>query len=152
MREMVLSFRPDVYARIKSGSKVFEYRRTFPKEEILAYMYVSSPVKCITGIIRLGNRTALTEWYEKYKTSEVRDRISKYMKNSNYVMQIKSFQDTSKISLEELKSIEGFSAPQMYFYLDNYPKVKKYLDDNLIKNELQFDNSFEYISEEMVCQ
>lgn len=152
MREMVLSFRPDVYERIKSGEKLFEYRRTFPDEEILAYMYVSSPVKCITGIIRLGKRTVLSEWYEKYGRPEVRDRISRYMKNSNYVMQIEFFQDTSEISLKELKTIKGFSVPQMYFYLDNYPEVKEYIDINLNYKELHFVNSFDAISEDMICK
>ena len=42
MRTMLLSFKPEWYNRIKEGSKIFEYRRTFPDEEILAYMYVSS--------------------------------------------------------------------------------------------------------------
>lgn len=41
MRTMLLSFKPEWYNRIKKGSKIFEYRRTFPDEEILAYMYVS---------------------------------------------------------------------------------------------------------------
>lgn len=42
---MLLSFRPDVYEKIKSGLKIFEHRRNFPDEPIMAYMYVSSPVK-----------------------------------------------------------------------------------------------------------
>ena len=42
MRTMLLSFKPEWYNRIKEGSKIFEYRRTFPDEEILAYMYVRS--------------------------------------------------------------------------------------------------------------
>lgn len=38
-------------------------------------MYVSTPVKCITGIVKLGKRISSTEWYEKYESSEVRERI-----------------------------------------------------------------------------
>lgn len=51
LRKMLLSFRPDVYEKIKSGLKIFEHRRNFPDEPIMAYMYVSSPVKAITGIV-----------------------------------------------------------------------------------------------------
>mgnify|MGYP000204223650 CR=1 FL=1 len=51
MRTMLLSFKPEWYNRIKDGSKIFEYRRTFPDEEIMAYMYVSAPVKAIKGIV-----------------------------------------------------------------------------------------------------
>ena len=54
MRKMLLSFRPDVYEKIKSGLKIFEHRRNFPDEPIMAYMYVSSPVKAITGVIESG--------------------------------------------------------------------------------------------------
>lgn len=50
---MLLSFRPDVYEKIKSGVKIFEHRRNFPDEPIMAYMYVSSPVKAITGVVYL---------------------------------------------------------------------------------------------------
>lgn len=53
---MLLSFRPDVYEKIKSGLKIFEHRRNFPDEPIMAYMYVSSPVKAITGIVYLDKR------------------------------------------------------------------------------------------------
>ena len=56
MRTMLLSFKPEWYNRIKEGSKIFEYRRTFPDEEILAYMYVSSPMKMIVGKIHLGRK------------------------------------------------------------------------------------------------
>ena len=49
---MLLSFRPDVYEKIKSGVKIFEHRRNFPDEPIMAYMYVSSPVKAITGVVK----------------------------------------------------------------------------------------------------
>lgn len=54
MRKMLLSFKPEVYEKIKSGKKIFEHRRNFPDEPIMAYMYVSAPVKAITGIVYLG--------------------------------------------------------------------------------------------------
>ena len=56
MRTMLLSFKPEWYNKIMDGSKLFEYRRTFPNEEIMAYMYVSSPVKMIVGRIHLGKK------------------------------------------------------------------------------------------------
>ena len=49
MRTMLLSFKPEWFNKIKDGSKIFEYRRTFPDEEIIAYMYVSTPMKQIVG-------------------------------------------------------------------------------------------------------
>ncbi|WP_196021925.1 hypothetical protein [Mediterraneibacter faecis] len=44
MRKMLLSFKPEVYEKIKSGKKKFEHRRNFPDEPIMAYMYVSAPI------------------------------------------------------------------------------------------------------------
>ena len=67
MRTMLLSFKPEWYNKIMDGSKIFEYRRTFPNEEIMAYMYVSSPVKAITGVVYLGKRHCLSDWLEDYK-------------------------------------------------------------------------------------
>lgn len=32
MRKMLLSFKPEVYEKIKSGKKIFEHRRNFPDE------------------------------------------------------------------------------------------------------------------------
>jgi len=34
---MLLSFKPEVYEKIKSGKKKFEHRRNFPDEPIMAY-------------------------------------------------------------------------------------------------------------------
>ena len=50
MRKMLLSFKPEVYEKIKSGKKKFEHRRNFPDEPIMAYMYVSAPIKAIKGM------------------------------------------------------------------------------------------------------
>lgn len=47
MRKMLLSFKPEAYEKIKSGEKIFEHRRNFPDEPIMAYMYVSSPIKAV---------------------------------------------------------------------------------------------------------
>lgn len=35
MRKMLLSFKPEVYEKIKSGKKIFEHRRNFPDEPII---------------------------------------------------------------------------------------------------------------------
>lgn len=53
---MLLSFKPEVYGKIKAGVKIFEHCRNFPNEPIIAYMYVSSPIKAVTGIFYFDNR------------------------------------------------------------------------------------------------
>ena len=82
---MLLSFRPDVYEKIKSGVKIFEHRRNFPDEPIMAYMYVSSPVKAITGVVYLGKRHCLSDWMEDYKCCYSNKRIYRKDNSTNCV-------------------------------------------------------------------
>ena len=145
---MLLSFRPDVYEKIKSGVKIFEHRRNFPDEPIMAYMYVSSPVKAITGVVYLGKRHCLSDWLEYYKEdSNAVTRIKEYMETYHYryAMEIDSFQETSQISLDDLReNIPGFVAPQMYIYLDG-TELLEYIESNLKMTDLQVEHSFERI-------
>ena len=117
---MLLSFKPEVYEKIKSGKKVFEHRRNFPDEPIMAYMYVSAPIKAVTGIVYLGKRHLLSDWKEEYKNDrDVVMRIEKYQESYRYAMEIDEFLETTEISLDELRrDVPGFVAPQMYIYLD----------------------------------
>lgn len=151
---MLLSFRPDVYEKIKSGVKIFEHRRNFPDEPIMAYMYVSSPVKAITGVVYLGKRHCLSDWLEYYKEdSNAVTRIKEYMETYHYryAMEIDSFQETSQISLDDLReNIPGFVAPQMYIYLDG-TELLEYIESNLKMIDLQVEHSFERIEACQVC-
>jgi len=154
LRKMLLSFRPDVYEKIKSGVKIFEHRRNFPDEPIMAYMYVSSPVKAITGVVYLGKRHCLSDWLEYYKEdSNAVTRIKEYMETYHYryAMEIDSFQETSQISLDDLReNIPGFVAPQMYIYLDG-TELLEYIESNLKMTDLQVEHSFERIEACQVC-
>lgn len=118
MRKMLLSFKPEVYEKIKAGKKIYEHRRNFPDEPIMAYMYVSAPIKAVTGIVYLGKRHLLSEWKEVFKDDmDVVARIEKYQKSYRYVMEIDEFFETTKVSLEELRrDVPGFVAPQMYIF------------------------------------
>lgn len=154
MRKMLLSFRPDVYEKIKSGVKIFEHRRNFPDEPIMEYMYVSSPMKAITGVVYLGKRHCLSDWLEYYKEdSNAVTRIKEYMETYHYryAMEIDSFQETSQISLDDLReNIPGFVAPQMYIYLDG-TELLEYIESNLKMTDLQVEHSFERIEACQVC-
>ena len=44
MRTMLLSFKADVYKRVITGEKIYEHRKVFPDEPVLAYLYVSDVV------------------------------------------------------------------------------------------------------------
>lgn len=131
MRKMLLSFKPEVYENIKNGVKIFEHRRNFPNEPIMAYMYVSAPVKAVTGIVHLDNRHNLSQWKIDYKYDlDTVIRIENYEKSYRYAMEILEFQETSEISLDELrKNIHGFVAPQIYIFLDD-TDLLRYIEKN----------------------
>ena len=149
---MLLSFRPDVYEKIKSGLKIFEHRRNFPDEPIMAYMYVSSPVKAVTGIVYLGKRHLLSDWREEFKNDkDAVARIEKYQESYRYAMEIDEFQETTEISLDDLRhAVPGFVAPQMYIYLDG-TELLEYIESNLKMIDLQVEHSFERIEACQVC-
>ena len=154
MKKMLLSFRPDVYEKIKSGQKIFEHRRNFPDEPIMAYMYISAPVKAIRGIVYLGKRHCLSDWLEDYKEdSNAITRIKEYMETYHYryAMEIDGFQETSHISLDDLrKNVLGFVAPQMYIYLDN-TELLKYIENNMEIKDVHIEHSFDKINGDQIC-
>lgn len=153
MRTMLLSFKPHVYERIKSGEKIFEHRRSFPNEPIKAYMYVSSPVCAVTGILYLGKRHNLVDWRNEFVDDcEAVQRIENYMKKVNYAMEIECFQETTQIPLERLRrENEKFVCPQMYYYLDG-TSLLDYIEKNLEEKEILLNHSFDKITSEMVCR
>lgn len=153
MKKMLISFKPNVYERIKNGTKIFEHRTVFPDEPILAYMYVSTPVKAITGILVLNNKEYLSDWKEKYSYDNAAvARISEFMNHNKVVIQIEDFYETNVIPLETLRSdLDKFVVPQMYYYLDNTPLLE-YIEKNISKTGLHIHNDFENITSDDVCR
>ena len=149
---MLLSFKPEVYEKIKSGKKKFEHRRNFPDESIMAYMYVSAPIKAIKGIVYLGKRHLLSDWKEEFKNDkEAVVRIEKYQELYRYAMEIDEFQDTAEISLGDLRrDIPGFVAPQMYIYLDG-TELLDYIENKIEKLDGYIVHDYSVIKSAEVC-
>lgn len=152
MRKMLLSFKPEVYEKIKSGKKKFEHRRNFPDEPIMAYMYVSAPIKAIKGIVYLGKRHLLSDWKEEFKNDkEAVVCIEKYQELYRYAMEIDEFQDTAEISLGDLRrDIPGFVAPQMYIYLDG-TELLDYIENKIEKLDGYIAHDYSVIKSAEVC-
>ena len=49
----------------------------------MAYMYVSAPIKAITGIVYLGKRHLLSDWREKFKND--RDAVARIENIKNHI-------------------------------------------------------------------
>lgn len=152
MRTMLLSFKPEVFERVVSGQKIFEHRSVFPNEDVIAYLYVSSPVQAIKGVMLLTNKVNLIDWKEQYKNDiEVIKRIDEYLKDYKCVMQISRFQNTTSISLDRLrKERDCFIVPQMYYYLDG-TDLLKYIQDNIEYIGEPIEHDFSCISSEQIC-
>lgn len=153
MRTMLLSFKPKVYDNIICGKKIYEHRRFFPDEPIKAYMYVSSPVCAITGIVYLGKRHQLSDWEQQFSYDEdAIKRIKHYRESYRYVMEIDEFQETTKISLAQLRNdLDKFVAPQMYYYLDG-TELLQYLESNLENKDINIKHSFDNIQSDQICR
>ena len=118
----------------------------------MAYMYVSTPVKAITGIVYLGKRHLLSDWKEAFKYDEdAVARIEKYQESYRYAMEIEEFQETTEISLEDLKrDVPGFVAPQMYIYLDE-TELLDYIDKHIEMREIHLKHSFDEVKSDQIC-
>lgn len=154
MKTMLLSFKPEWYEKIKDGSKIFEYRRSFADEEVMAYMYVSTPMKMVVGKIHLGKRIDINTWKDEYKEQdEVISRIDEFVERHKYVMPVISFQMTKEITLEELRAFNSkFVCPQMYYYLDKYPELFEFINASATNVGTLQINSFDNLSADEICR
>lgn len=149
---MLLSFKADVFERVKSGEKIYEHRRVFPDESVKVYLYISTPVKAIVGIMRLDNRVQIESWKKKYSYDEATlSRIDNYLSKHTVAMEITEFQMTNAIPLEKLRNdLPGFVVPQMYYYIEN-TELLKYLEKNLDPVGEPIKHSFDNIPPELIC-
>lgn len=154
MKTMLLSFKPEWFEKIKNGSKIYEYRRSFANEEVMAYMYVSTPMKMIVGKIHLGKRIDINTWKDKYHNNpEIVERINDFLTRHQYAMPIISFQMTEGIDLETLRQFNpNFVCPQMYYYLDNYPELFEFIRKNAADKGKKKMNDFENASMDEICR
>ena len=152
MRKMLISFKPDVFNTLISGEKIYEHRRVFPDEPIMAYIYVSRPIQAIAGTIILDNKTDLQEWKTKFSYDvDAVHRIDEYLKHHRVVMEIKHFQMTNQLPLSEIRTVfPNFLIPQMYYYLDGTPLLE-YLEEHIQPVGNPITHAFENITSDMIC-
>lgn len=153
MRTMLLSFKADVYKRVVSGEKIYEHRKVFPDEPVLAYLYVSAPVKAIVGIMKLEHRTSIENWKTKYSYDPAAiTRIEAYLEHHKFAMEIAEFQETNSISLDKLRNdLPRFVVPQMYYYIDD-TELLDYLEKNLKPIGEKIVHDFSNITSDLICQ
>ena len=153
MKTILLSFKADVYRKFITGEKKYEHRKVFPNEPVKAYLYVSAPVKAVVGIMHLNNKTAIEVWKEKYSYDDKAvERITNYLQHHKYAMEILDFQDTNKISLDQLRiDLPGFVVPQMYYFIDDTPLLG-YLERNLTPCGAKIMHDFSNVTSDQICK
>lgn len=152
MKTLLLSLRPDVFENVANGDKIYEHRRVFPDDTVVAYIYVSRPVQALKGIMYLENKVSLLDWKEKYSFDrQAVERIDKYMEHHRVAMEIRKFQDTTSIPLASIREqFPNFLIPQMYYYLDGQPLLE-YLKNNLLPKGEPIIHEFDNITSNMIC-
>ena len=153
MRTMLLSLREDVYKKVLSGEKIYEHRKVFQYEPVKDYIYVSSPMKAICGIMYLSNKTSLMDWKEMYKDDkECIKRIDEYLPQHKFGMEINRFENTNAISLDKLrKDLTKFIVPQMYYFIEN-SELLNYLETNLKPDGIVVTHTYENVTSDMICK
>ena len=136
-----LSFRPEFFRPILYDIKKYEYRKRFCDEPTTAYLYLSSPVRKVIGIMELGKPLHIDEIVLNYgKNADVYRRLNDCLNvGEKYAIPIESFQlFKTPISIDKIKEIEpNFFVPQCYLNLENYNNVLSYL-----KNQDMYDIEF----------
>lgn len=144
MKEIFLSFRPEYFKPLLYGIKKYEYRKRFCDEETKAYLYLSGKSRQVVGIMELGRPVRLDRTRENYlKYPETLKRVDKYILNREVnaipIMSLSLFEHP--ISLDEIREeIPRFMPPQMYFVLDNHPKLRSILDRQPLNEKLFIHN------------
>ncbi|WP_144512119.1 hypothetical protein [Bacillus sp. FJAT-22090] len=146
-KNIILSFHPDYLRPILHGIKKYEYRKSFCREPVRAYLYLTSPVREFIGIMELGQVLHPADIKSKFsKNHDVNKRMDICLENKERaIVPIESFQMFTKpISLSEIKKIAtDFTVPRAFTYIDN-KEILKYLE-SLETYEKEFFHSHEYI-------
>ena len=144
MKEIFLSFRPDYFKPLLYGFKKYEYRKRFCDEETKAYLYLSGNSRQVVGVMELGKPIRLDLTREDYlEYPDTLKTIDEYIFSRDInAIPIKSLAlFDNPIDLDEIrKQIPSFMPPQMYFVLDNHPKLKLLLEKQLLNKKLFVNN------------
>ena len=152
VRTLLLSLKPEVFETVLLGEKIYEHRRFFPNEPVTAYICISRPVQALAGILYLYNKVNIEDWKEKYAYApEAVIRVDKYLAHHKVAMEIRKFQNTTQISLAEIrKEFPDFLIPQMYYYIDDFPLLD-YLRQHQKATGKPITHEFDNITSDKIC-
>lgn len=149
----LMSFWPKIYDKIFDQIKLIEHRRTFPKDCTHAYMYISSPVKAVCGIVYFGKIHSLLDWKTLYSNeTDIIKRIDDYS-SYRYGAEITGFQKIKPITLADLRNnVTNFVAPQSYCLLENNDALENYIKKSTVLVGDKVKNDLTEIYPEHICK
>lgn len=128
MRAVILSLKPNWADLIRSGEKTIELRRRFPARLMgeRAYVYESSPVCGLTGVLQIGKVHCLPLaelWVQHGKASRIDNaHFDAYFAglDAGYALEINQCRPFKKVlELSDLRKRFGFTAPQSWAYVSD---------------------------------
>lgn len=153
MRTIILSFSAEWYPALVRGEKIFEHRKRFCKEPVIAYIYLGLPRRELVAIVELGKREELNEWLIKYSSDAMAiERITDFLTRNRYVMEVKSVQEIEPIDMRKMEhDIFGFRVPISYMFIDDKPEIFEYIKKNTRLVGEKKINNFINITSKDVC-
>lgn len=153
MRTMLLSFSPEWYQDLSSGRKIYEHRKRFANEPVIAYIYLGLPYRQIVAKIHLGKREELSDWLTEYSyDTEAVERINDYLTRNHFAMPIYSFQEIEPIDARLMEqTINGFRVPISYIFLDDKPELFNYIKSREVLKGQEITHRFDNITSKEIC-
>lgn len=136
---LFLSFNDKFIRPLLYGMKKYEYRKRFCDEDTICYLYLSGKTRKVIGLLELGKTVRIDKIVNDYQDENILKRLNNYIeKREINALPIKSFKLADKfITLDEIRNkIDGFNPPQMYYVVDNNPKLKEILNEMTFTEEI----------------
>ncbi|MBQ8392327.1 MAG: hypothetical protein IJX51_01010 [Clostridia bacterium] len=130
---VLMSLREEFFNEMKSGKKIYEFRKQYCKKPTIAYIYISKKTKAIKGIVEFGEPIFGTSeeigtLSEKCNPGSYHNIIKYLDKGKGCALPILKVYEISEVSLELLRSkFPGFVAPQSYYLLNKKTDLLSFL-------------------------
>lgn len=129
--DILISIFPKYLKDIYKGTKNFEFRPfAISDDYIRVWVYETRPIKKLNTllIVRRPVNNLSDSVSKHYGLGD--DKFEENIKNGRVGYEIVSFKKLDNpISLDELKSLGLYNAPQNYLKIDNFPKLKERLTE-----------------------
>lgn len=123
-----ISIRPEFTKKIKLGEKNYEFRKYIPRESFdKIYVYETVPTCSLKYILTIDK---IVEYPNKIDENGYgNEEFNNGLKKSKYAYHILKVEELDNpITLDELRSAFGFTAPQGYAYDSRYTELVSYIN------------------------